>query len=89
MKQTSKKLTAGVSEEFADSLNNCTIDELKAKVVQLQVQVEENNAFKETQGYTDALTAYQLVVGPVRETARSLKNRTKMVIERLKEKGGC
>ena len=89
MKQTSKRLPAGVSEEFVDSLNNCTIDELKAKIVQLQLDNESNNQFKESQGYQDALAAYQLVVGPVKEVSRSLKNRTKMVIERLREKGGA
>lgn len=95
-KDQTKKLPKYVSQEFVDSLNNMTIEELKARIVSIQLQNQENEAFKESEAYVKAKgefdyakERFDLVVGPVRETTSSLKNKTKLVIERLKEKGGA
>lgn len=95
-KAENKKLPKGVSQEFVDGLDNTTVEELKAKVVSLQVQNQENEAFKESESYLQAKAEFdiakerfELVAGPVKETSVSLKNRTKLVIDRLKDKGYC
>ena len=82
-----KKLPKQIDEAFYNTVQSMTIDELKAKIVSLQVQNEENNAFKESEAYVQAQAEYQLVVGPVRDVARSIKAKTKFVLELLKDKG--
>ncbi len=90
------KLPNGVSQQFVDNLQGMQTDELKALIVTLQVQNAENEAFKESEQfqaaqdrYDEAKATYQLVAGPVKEVTVSIKNRTKLVIERLKERGGA
>lgn len=96
MKNPTKKLPKGVTSEFIDSIAGLSIDALKARIVEIQLQNEENELFKESDAYINAKAEfdtakerYQLVVGPVRETTTTLKNKTKLIIERLKEKGGA
>lgn len=84
-----KKLPAGVSEEFMSQLNTMDTGDIKNLIVRLQVHKQEAEAMKEAPGYVQAKDAWQMVSGPVRETATSLKNRLKMAVERLKEKGGA
>lgn len=95
-KAETKKLPKHVSQEFVDSIQNTTIDELKARIVTLQLQNQENEAFKESEKYVQAKAEYDqakdkfdLVAGPVKEVSVGIKNKTKLVIERLKEKGGA
>lgn len=95
MKVQKVKLLKGVTQEFVDGVAGQTTDQLKALVVQLQLQNQENEEFKASKAYVEEQEAYaqakdrfDLVAGPVRETTTSLKNRTKLVIERLIEKGG-
>ncbi len=90
------KLPAGVSQQFVDNLQGMQTDELKALIVTLQVQNAENEAFKDSEQfiaaqerYDEAKATYQLVAGPVKEVTTSIKNRTKLVIERLREVGGA
>lgn len=90
------KLPKGVNQEFIDSINSSTIDELKAKVVLLQIQNQENETFKESESFIKAKSEFdyakekfELVAGPIKDTSVSLKNRTKLVVDRLKEKGYC
>jgi len=94
MKIRKVKLPKGVTQEFVDGLNGQTTDQLKALVVQLQLQNQENEEFKNSEAYlleqelhSQAKERFELVAGPVKETTGSLKNRTKLVIERLIEKG--
>ncbi len=89
-------LPKGVPQEFIDGLDAQTTDQLKATIVRLQVQNQENEAFKESDEFIAAQTefdmakdSYMLVAGPVKETTVSLRNKTKLVIERLRERGGC
>jgi hypothetical protein len=91
-----KKEPIGLTPEFQAEIASLTTDELKAKVVLLQVQYQENEAFKETPKFQSAQEEfdyakerYNQVAGPIKETAQVLKNRTKAVIETLKEKGGA
>jgi len=95
-KNDTVKLAKGVTTEFVDSIASLKIDELKAVIVRLQVQNQENEAFKESEGYLKAQAEYDYAkekyneaVAPVKEVTVSIKNRTKLVIERLKEKGGA
>lgn len=88
------KQPVGIDNEFLAEIESMSTDALKARVVTLQVQAEENEAFKETPefeaaqaAYDDAKETYQYVAGPIKETAASLKNRTKAVIKRLQERG--
>jgi hypothetical protein len=90
------KLPKGVTEEFVDSINAMSTDELKAQIVILQVQNQDNEEFKASEGFTKAKGEFDYakdrfdqVAGPVKETTVSCKNRTKLVVERLKEKGGA
>lgn len=81
---------------FEDNLNTMSTDELKALIVKLQVQNEENEVFKESEPYQQELQRYDLakerfneMAGPVRDLTKQLKAQTKATIDRLKEKGGC
>jgi hypothetical protein len=93
-KQETIKLPKGVNQEFLDNVQALSRDQLKGAIVDLQIQNQENEAFKETEGYLDAADEYAFakakwdeVAGPVKETTTSLRNRTKIVVELLKEKG--
>lgn len=90
------KLPKGVPQEFIDSIASLSTDELKAVIVRLQLQNEENEAFKESPEYVQEQVFYDAAkerfsqtAGPVKEVTVSIKNKTKLVIERLKEKGGA
>ncbi len=90
------KLPKGVSQEFVDGIQAMTTDQLKTQIVTLQVQAQENEAFKESTGYVAAKEVFdtekdrfELVAGPVKETATSLRNKTKLVVELLQLKGGA
>ena len=95
MKKAEKqKLPKGVDEVYVDSLNGRTIDELKAEIVRLQVQNEENEAFKESEQFQQAKSKFDyekeqfdLIAKPIKETTTILKNKTKLVLQRLKDKG--
>ena len=81
------KLPKGVDETFVQNLQSMSTDELKATVVRLQMQREEVQQVKESDAYKAAKDAFDLVAGPVRDTNTALKNKTKLVVDRLKEKG--
>lgn len=90
------KLPKGVSQQFVDGLNTASTVDLKSIIVTLQVQNQENEEFKLSDAFTQAQAEYDhakevfdQVAGPVKEVTTSLKNRTKIVVERLKEKGGA
>lgn len=84
----------GIDQTFIDEITSQTVDQLKATIVRLQIQNEENEAFKESQEYIQAKSEYDLakekwneVAGPIRDVTKVIKNKTKLVIDRLKEKG--
>jgi len=89
------KLPKGVDQTFVDEINGLDIDQLKARIVSLQMQNQENEEFKASMSYIAAEEEFQhakdrfdLVAGPVKDVTTAVKNKTKMVVERLKEKGG-
>lgn len=95
-KVQTKKLPKGISQEFVDSIQALTTENLKALIVGLQLSNQENEEFKASEAfekvqaeYDTAKDRYNLVAGPIRDLTVSIKNKTKLVIERLKEKGGC
>ena len=90
------KLPKGVSQQFLDSINAQSTVELKSSIVLLQLQNQDNEAFKLSEEFTQAQAEFDyakdrfdLIAGPVKEVTVSIKNRTKIVVERLKEKGGA
>lgn len=90
------KLPKHVSQEFVDGIQSMSTDQLKAQIVLLQVQNQENEGFmeepkfqEEEQLFDIAKERHNQIVGPVKETRISIKNKTKLVVERLKEKGGA
>jgi hypothetical protein len=96
MKAPTIKLPKGVSQEFVDGIQAMSTDQLKAEIVRLQVQNQENEAFKESDQYVQekqtfeqAKAQFDLIAGPVKDTTTMVKNRTKLVVERLTEKGGA
>ena len=94
MKEPKVKLPKGVDQLFIDEIASMSAEELKARIVTLQVQNQENESFKETpefigaqEEFDYAKERYDLVAGPVKETTVAIRNKTKLVVERLKEKG--
>lgn len=90
------KLPKGVTQQFLDSIQSKSIDDLKTTIVILQVQNQENETFKAGEEYGKAKEEFDiakdkfnLVDGPIKEVTVLIKNRTKAVIDRLKEKGAC
>lgn len=90
------KVPKNVEQSFVDGIESATIDRLKAVIVELQVSQAENDAFKESEEYQQEVERYKLArerfnetAGPVKELSKALKAKTNLVVERLKEKGGC
>lgn len=90
------KLPKGITQEFMDSLQAMSTDQLKAQIVSLQVQNQENEEFRNTPKFIaeeEALKVakdrWELTNGPLKDDAVRIKNATKAVVERLKEKGGA
>jgi hypothetical protein len=93
-KEKKSQLPKGVDETFVDSLQGASTDDLKATIVRLQIQNQENESFKESPDFISAKAEFDYakerfdqVAGPVKDCTVAVKNKTKMVVERLKEKG--
>lgn len=93
-KEKQPKLETGVTELFLEALQSMSTEELKAEIVRLQVQNAENEAYKLSDKYLGAKEEFDyakdtwdVVAGPVKEVTTAIKNRTKRVIDRLKDKG--
>lgn len=86
-KEKRVKLPAGIDETFVSEIESLSSEDLKGRIVQLQAAKEDNDAFKLTEGYVQAKDDWEMVSGPVRDTNRAIKNKTKMIIELLKQKG--
>ena len=92
----SHKLPKGVDQTFVDIIQALPTDDLKKLIVELQLKNQDNEEFKESpefqlevDKYTASKARYQLVAGPIKDLTVSIKNKTKLIIERLKEKGGA
>ena len=95
-KEQVNKLPKGIDQTFVDAIQALSIDQLKARIVEIQLQNEENELFKESTAYLEAKSEYDYakerhneVVGPIKETTSILKSKTKLIIDRLKDKGGA
>lgn len=88
-KQKKVRLPKGVDETFVEEIQRLDVAALKERVVQLQAAKEtEVEDFKKSTGYLEAKSAWEMVNGPVKDTATAIKNKTKMILDALKEKGG-
>lgn len=97
-----KKLPFGITEEFVGEVESSSADQLKARVITIQNQIEESGAFlrgdlekiedeKQKAGaieLQDLKANYTEAAAPCREALRSLRNRNKFVLEALKKSGG-
>lgn len=81
------KLPKGVDETFVQNIQGMTSDQLKAEVVRLQMYAEEVNKFKETPAYIEAKGKLDELKAPVTDTLTAIRNKTKLLVERLNEKG--
>jgi uncharacterized protein YaaR (DUF327 family) len=88
-KQSNKpKLPKGITEEFVGIVESESTDSLKQLIVQMQSQIEESKEFlTENDQVQDLKAAYDEAVAPARETIRTLRARTKFVVEALKKSG--
>jgi hypothetical protein len=87
-KEKTPPLPFGIDETFVDALNSSSTDEIKALIVRLEGQKEEAEAMKESDAYREAKEDFDLIKGPYQDTKKTLKNKTKLAVARLKEKGG-
>lgn len=88
------KLPPGVDQTFIDEVEGLSIPDLKAKIVELQIHNQENEVFKLSEDYLSAAEEYSeakerwgYVDGPVKEVTVAIKNKTKIVVDTLKDKG--
>lgn len=87
-KEKKKKLPLGITDEFVAECNSSDSSTLKALIVNIQSQAEEARTFlKEDEKILELKSQYDEAAAPTRETIRVLKNRTKFLIDALKEQG--
>lgn len=87
-KAQKKKLPVGITEEFVSEVEAASIDELKSMIVRFQEGINDAQMFlKENEKVLDLKAAYEEAAAPSRETVKSLRNRTKMVLDTLKKMG--
>ena len=100
-KENKKKLPFGLNEEFVEEMERASTEELKARVITIQTQIEESQAFlkgdldkiedeKQREGartLQELKANYTEAASPVRDALKSLKNRNKFVMEQLKKNG--
>lgn len=87
-KQKEPKLPFGVTPEFVDELASATTEDLKAKIVTIQKDLAEVvNFLKTNENLEDLRNRLKEAEGPSKDTKKSLNNRTKLVLDTLKERG--
>ena len=87
-KEKGPKLPFGVSSEFVEEIAAASTEVLKAKIVTMQKDLDEVITFLKTDTKLEELkNAVKEVEGPSRDTKKSLNNRTKLVINGLRERG--
>lgn len=87
-KEKKKKMPLGITEEFVSECDSASSDNLKAMVVQIQGQADEARTFlKEDERLQELKAAYDEAAAPTRETLKVLKNRTKFIVDALKQQG--
>lgn len=83
-----KKEPAGITPEFKDDVAKMGPDQKKAIVFNLQAEtIKVREYLKEDQSVVAAKEAYDLIAGPAKSTLLMLKNRTKYIIDGMKDSG--
>jgi hypothetical protein len=81
-----EKLKSGVTQEFVDRIEALATVDKRDLIVEIQKQIDDANTFLKTkQEILDLQAQLDLIKGPTQDTLRDLKNRTKFLIDRLKE----
>jgi len=99
-KDKGPKLPAGITQEFVEEIDSLGPDNLKTRIVQMQGQIEETRAFlncdeerlpeEQLKGaieLKEMKASYNEAAAPARETVRTLRARTKWIVEALKKNG--
>lgn len=88
MGKSKKKEPLGITPEFKDEVARMSSDQKKAIVFNLQAEsVKVTGFLKEDRAVTSAKEAYEMIAGPARDTLKALKNRTKYIINDMKDSG--
>lgn len=90
------KLPKGVDQLFLDEIQKLSAEDLAQRVFNLQLANAENEEFKEGPEFQAAKAEFDvakerfdLVAGPVKDLTATIKNKTRLLIARLKEVGGA
>jgi hypothetical protein len=88
------KLPFGIDQADLDEINSLSVEELESRVLSIQFSLKEAEDFKESpefiaaqEEFDYAKERYNLVAGPVKDTIKACRNKTKAVLARLEEKG--
>lgn len=75
--------------DFVNEVETLTVDQLKARIVSYQQQLEESEAHKrENEDLNAAREEVKLLSGPYRDVKQAVNLKTRYIIELLKEKNG-
>lgn len=73
--------------DFVNEVDTLTSDQLKARIVAYQQQLEESETHKEAnESLLDARNEVNMLAGPYRDVKKAIGLKTKYIIELLKEK---
>jgi cob(I)alamin adenosyltransferase len=83
-----EKLPFGITPEFKSEVESGSTEDLKARIVSMQKDLDDVNTFLKTNEKLEQLRSeLKELEGPSRETKKSLNNRTKMILKILTERG--
>jgi hypothetical protein len=81
-----EKLKPGVTAEFVEAIERTSTQDKRDLIVELQKQINDARVFLATKEEILTLKGQlELLQGPSQQTIRFLNNRTKFLIDRLKE----
>ena len=87
-KKKEPKLPFGITPEFDSEVQSAATEELNAKIVTIQKQLDEVITFLKTnEKLRDLREAVKEAEGPSKDTKKSLNNRTKLILDILKGRG--
>jgi hypothetical protein len=87
-REKKEKLPFGITPEFQSEVSSASTDDLKARIVTMQKDLEDVNTFLKTNPKLEQLREQlKEAEGPSKDTKKSLNNRTKMVLKILMERG--
>ena len=87
-KSKEKKQPLGITEEFIAEVRAASRDDLKSNIVLMQKQKRESEVFlKEEPAIIDKKDELKTMQAPAKETIKVLNNRTKHILDALREMG--